>query len=392
MKVSDSHHIKMAKQNLKKELENLSESHKNELEKVKNKHIQNKNLLSNNYDADLNRIQNENQKKLITRTLKNEETLNNLHNSLETVKERVSKEKNEIQSMNNDKIKADKQLFEAKIQGRRVIQQAQLDDLHHEAQTELKRLQRGKLGEKQEIEFKQNLEKKETLSGHQTKISNSKQIFDKQYHAQVDKYRNALKSQESNYQKEIVANERDHQNQVKSKTDQYVSETTKIQKDGETKISELNKNYEQKFQENFLKAQESLSKLSKRSEKLENELIAKLKENVTLEVDKDSDPFYKFQKLRPQIELDTESNSYKVRIETPPEVAKDYQLSAHGREIKIQMKRDYEFSNKDDFGVDSSVNKYESFSTKIPVDQIMDGKKITNSYADGVLTFEIKLA
>ena len=117
-----------------------------------------------------------------------------------------------------------------------------------------------------------------------------------------------------------------------------------------------------------------------------------MKENVALEVKKDSDPFYKFQKIQTKVELSPDSKSYLVKIETPAESAKEFNLSAHGREIKIQMKRDYEFSNKDDFGIDSSVNKYESFSTKIPVDKIVNGREISKSYKDGLLIFDIKLA
>ena len=147
-----------------------------------------------------------------------------------------------------------------------------------------------------------------------------------------------------------------------------------------------------KYENHFDRAQKSLADLSKRRDTLENDLIARMKENVEVELDKDSDPFYKFPKLAPKVEYSEKDKSYKVYVEATAEASKDFQVSAQGREIKIQMKRDYEFSHKDDFGINNSVNKYESFSSKIPVEHILNGKDVTKSYEDGVLTFEIKLA
>lgn len=392
MKVSDSYHIKAAKQNLKKELDNLSAKHNVELEQVKNGHANRKAQLQNSYEADINRIQNENQKKIFAQNQRSEETLGQLKESLEDVKGRVEAEKKQIIDMNSKKIDDNKQIFEANINSQRTTQQAQLDDLHHEAQIQLKKLQRSKQNELKDVKYEQSMDKQETLAGHQEKVSNSKQLFDKKYHAQVDKYRNALRSQDKDFEKELVHNEREHQGKIKAKTSNFQTEAQMIQSDGEKKIKELNENYEIKFRENFEKAQASLAGLSKRSEKLENDLIARMKENVEVAVDKDSDPFYKFQRITPEVAFNKENNSYQIKIETTPESAKEFKLSGQNRELKLQMKRDYQFKNTNEAGIASSVNKYESYSTKIPVDEIVDGNKVSKSYEDGVLTFDIKLA
>lgn len=392
MKVSDSHHVKMAKQNLKKELDNLDQKHNVELEKVKNSHLNRKAQLDNSYDADINRIQNDNHKKLIVQNQRNEETLSKLQDSLEDVKGRVETEKKQIQDMNAKKIDDNKQIFEANIQSKQTIQQSQLDDLQHQGQIEIKKLARNKHKEQKDLNHEQTEKTQETLAGHQSKVSNSKQIFDKRYHAQVDKYRDALRNQDKDFDKEFVNNERSHQNKLKNTTVQFKTEAEKIQSDGEKKIKHLNETYETKFRENYERAQSNISNLSKRREKLENDLIAQMKENVQVEVDKDSDPFYKFQKIAPEVLLNKDSNSYQIKIETTADAAKEFKLSGQNRELKLQMKRDYQFSNTDKAGVSNSVNKYESYSTKIPVDEIVNGREVTKTYEDGVLTFDIKLA
>ena len=283
-------------------------------------------------------------------------------------------------------------LFESQIQNRRIIDQAKLDDLHHAAQIEQQKLSRSKQFERDQIEFNATADTKRDYSNHQLKNEISRDIFDKQYHAQVDKYRTVLKNQKSDFEKESASIERKNQAKTQQKQKVFESEASLIQTNGNKKLSDLQKRYEKKFEENFNLTQKSLQELESKRLKLENDLITSMKDKVEFEIDKESDPFYKFQKLVPKLSVDTDKKVYIVEIKATPEAARDYKLTAHGRELKLQMKRDYEFANTDKRGVASSVNKYESFSTKIPVEDIVDGKKVTKSYKNGLLKFEIKLA
>ena len=392
MKIDNSYHIKAAKKNLKKELDNLNNAHENELKEVKIKHNNRKTQIDNAYQADLIRIESESQQKLLTRNLQNEQTLEKLQDSLEDVKERVQKEKDQIQQTSAKKLDEESQLFEAKIQNRRVIQNAQLDDLHHEAQIEQQKLARSKSHEKQQIEFDTTIAKKETLSGHEVKVQTSKDIFNKEYHAQVDKYRDALKSQQSDFEKESVQEERKHFSSLSKDKERYQKEAELIQSDGDKKINDLRIRYEEKFEQNFKLTQKNLQELNAKREKLENDLMADMKEDVKFEVSKESDPFYKFQKLAPEIGFDSEKNAYTIEIDTTADDAKNFKMTAHDRELKLQMKRDYEFSNTNDAGISSATKKFENYSTKIPVDEIVNPKAVTKSFKDGVLRFEVKLA
>lgn len=392
MKIDNSYHIKAAKNNLKKELDNLNNAHKNEVESVKLKHANAKSQLDEAYKADLFRVENEGQKKLIETNARNEETLTKLQESLDNVKERIGIEKNQIQEMNEQKKNEERILFEAKIQDQHIVQKAKLEDLHHAAQIENQKLARSSAHEKQQIEFNSNVEKQETLGSHKLKVETSKNIFDKEYHVQVEKYRDALKNQRTDFENEAVRGERKHQSSLEQSEKIYKAEAELIKATGDKKLADLQKFYEEKFAENSKLTQESLQELNDKKEKLENDLITSMKENVELEVNKEEDPFYRFQKLAPKIGFNSENNAYTLEIETTAEAAKDYKLTAHGRELKLQMKRDYKFANTNEAGIASSTNKFESYSTKIPVDEIINPKKVSKNFKDGLLTFEIKLA
>ena len=56
------------------------------------------------------------------------------------------------------------------------------------------------------------------------------------------------------------------------------------------------------------------------------------------------------------------------------------------------MDRDFSHTNKDNDGGLDQVKRFESYTSKIPVEKILDSKNIERTYKDGILSFEIKFA
>jgi HSP20 family molecular chaperone IbpA len=60
--------------------------------------------------------------------------------------------------------------------------------------------------------------------------------------------------------------------------------------------------------------------------------------------------------------------------------------------LRLSLDRNYDFTTQNDTGTKQTVKKAETYTTKIPVEYIVDPKTIEKTYADGILTYNIKFA
>lgn len=375
----------------KNELKNLRDSHTNEIESQKLAHQKRKQQVKSSAQMELGSLRLENQQRLTQEAQRKEKTLSQVQESLQNVKERTQLEEQRIKDMFSERSQREKKLFEVDIQARKKNNELIIQDVEHEKTMELQRLRREAQQVKNDTAKSLNSENAQIKDQLQNKIVTDKSQFDKQIYSQEIKFHNALTKKIKENKKVLVDSERKHQAQVELRDKTYLNESTKKSELNQKSLTLQQKNFEEKFQENYKNNERLLQKLAKQKESILERLKKSVKEDLIYENKIDKDVFYKNVSYEPVIKMNDTSDRYILELKVSEHEAKNFQVTAYDREIKLTMNRDYNFKSEGERSK-SSINRAETFTQKFAVDEILDGKKMVKSYNDGVLKFEIGLA
>ena len=103
--------------------------------------------------------------------------------------------------------------------------------------------------------------------------------------------------------------------------------------------------------------------------------------------DRKDDPFFQFTQLKPVI-VD-QPDHYIVKVNVPEYAKEEVILSTNSREIVMTFSRRHKEERSDEDGSKLKFDKVESTVSRVPVAQILDPKRITKEWADGVLTYKV---
>jgi len=389
MRTADSLAARNSFQKHKNELANIDKKHKNEIEKIKISQTKQINEIKNSNTLDLLTLSSENEQKVITATNRNESRLKNIKKSLDDVNATVDKEKTMILSTHKQKMDDKNTVFEADFSKVSQLNSLKVQDLNHEANSSLQNLQY-KLKAK-EVELNQNSRRDLATQdvSSKKKLQNQKDTEYQKEIRQTEKFSYLNEVQRKEHQSQSVNAERKHQRELENtnKNNQAildnVDKTASKAKIGRKKAFE--KEYAQLNKEQEL----VLSNLVGKKESLIHQLKDKLKNVAKLGMKKSEDPFYAFAKLAAK--LTQHEKGYTIDFKVAPHEAKNITMRAEKRELRFNMERNHKFTSNSE-GTINKMNKVESYSSKMPVKNIIDPDTIKRSYDNGVLTFSIGLA
>lgn len=376
----------------KQELKRLQDQNKLELDKIKINHELHKGQIKLSQNIESNQVHKDHEIKLAKQTINNEKTYDKVQTSLNDVKLRTKTEKDRIIKDHGDQLTSLKSNHESLARGKKEQNEFMMQDMNHQASVQINKLQR-RIDAK-ESELAQNSQENLT----DIKVSNkkvediNKTNYSKKQNAQSVKFQNALMKLTKKNTTQLNTEEKKHQTKMNTRQSYYQEkfDTQELEFRGkQTKQVQLN---EKKYVETNKKSEKSLQNLLSRKENIINNLRQMLKKEAIKEVELDKDPFYQFTDLNPKIQLNEEKNGYIVSINVPKHEADKIKLTGYDREIKISMDRDFSFTKVKESGAKGKINRVESFTSKIPVEYILDSKNIEKSYSDGVLKFKLGFA
>lgn len=386
--------FKFKESNLKQKqaLKELQSQHETEIEKLKLNHQKYKNQINLKHAISTNELHRMNEIKLAQQTLKNQETLDKLQESLDKVKERTVKQKNDLQGeleKQKEELKAGHEIL---VKNKKQQNQLIMQDLDHQASVELARIQRDINTKKNEL-INNSQEEKSTLESSQKReIDLSKNQFEQKRLKESDKFHHALLTQRKRNQDQLTSEKRKQQQVLNNSQKNFQYQFSRLKTDHASKKQKLQVQHEKDYKKNFEQNEETLQKLLGKKEAIVDRFKQMLKTKAEKVVEKNDDPFYQFTDLNPNYELNQDKNGYIVTIPIPEHEAKNINLSAHRRQIKITMDRNFDYTENGYNGEKDTVKRVESYTSKIPVEYIMDSKKIERSYEDGLLKFKIAFA
>lgn len=376
----------------KQQLKELQNQHEAEIEKIKLNHQKFKNQLKVRNTLEANTLHSEHDIALAKKTMKDQETLDRMQSSLEDVKTRTESEKEQIRinfQKEKENLKANQ---DAVLKNQKLNHQYILQDIDHEANIELARMQRRINTNKDDTKVQSQEETSSLRQSHLSKITTDRSIYKNQQLAQDDKFQQSLLRQRVNQHQQLTNEKIKNDTMFNNAQKAYQDQFGKLRNDHMSKKKILNKEHENNYKKVFQENEYVLKNLYRKKEAMVESLRQMLKTEGKKEMIKNEDEFYHFTDLNPTYKINEEQNGYIVSIKIPEHEAKNISISADQRQLKLTMDRRFEYTKKDDDGSNDSVSKVESYTSKIPVENLVNGKKIEKSYEDGILRFKIAFA
>lgn len=189
------------------------------------------------------------------------------------------------------------------------------------------------------------------------------------------------------HNKQVTTEEKKHKLNYRQRVTSQETELKNIESHHQEILKQKRLSFKEKYN-NLEKNQKSI--LSRIKDKFENEiqsLVSKYSELKNQTLSKSQDDFYNVTELKPTI-LEY-PKSYQVQIEVPEHEQELVNLTAQQRDLHISLTRNYRDETTSEDGDINKTRRSEVLTKRLDVDQIMDSKKITRSYNEGVLTFNI---
>ncbi len=191
----------------------------------------------------------------------------------------------------------------------------------------------------------------------------------------------------NDHNKKVTTEERKHQLNYRQRVTSQETELKNIESHHQEILKQKRISFKEKYN-NLEKNQKSI--LSRIKDKFESEiksLVSKYSELKNQTLSKSQDDFYNVTELRPKI-LEF-PNSYQVKIDVPEHEQELVNLTAQQRDLHISLTRNYRDETTSQDGEVNKTRRSEVLTKRLDVDKIMDSKKITRNYNEGVLTFNI---
>ena len=376
----------------KKELQNLKRQHEREIDNINTTHAMKKNQIRTAQTLEKNSLHNEHQIELAKQIGKNEKVYDQLKQSLDEVKTRTKSEKEKIEKQYEGQLAQMKTNFESLAHEKKEKSNFRLQDIDHEANIEIGKIQRKVNQAKKEESAKGQEQLAHLKSGHEKKYQERKSLFTKKQMAQEDKFQNALIKQAKMNNDQLVREERQHQRKVQVRNKVFNQQINKLTSDHTKRQIGLQKYHEKTYQNNYKKNESQLQSLLGKKEKLVSRVRNLLKTEAKKEMELNKDPFYHAQNLEKELSFNPKKNEYTLKVKIPKHEASKIQLVGFERQLKITLDRNFENLKTDESGTTHKINKAETIVEKIPVDYILDPKSITSKYQDNQIIYTIGLA
>ncbi len=374
-----------------KKLKNLISEQKNEIEKLKINHNKNKNIIRNENDKDIVSLKLNNQEKRINEIKKHEDILQELQKNLEKVKEQTSKELSLTKDTHENRLSDEKRIFSQDLLNLKSKNALLAQEAEQIANSDLKRIKKNLEQDKADL-TRSNLE---DISQQKANATSKKRLtqneFLRQQTQETNKYNKKLNKLKTENKKILNSSREKLTSQLlkQEQTQKDALELLKRNNDLQT-ISE-HKIFEKSYQTNIKRNESELQSMLSKKEVLLNELETKLKNRSELVLNRKDDSFYTMGKIDFSVSELNNNKGYEVKIKINEEEAQNIDFKAEKRELRLSLQRSHKFKTQED-GRKDSISKIETYMSKVPVEHIIDPKKVTKSYSNGVLSFKIGLA
>lgn len=371
----------------KRAVNNMEKRQKLELEMMKDNHDANLGELRKSKQADAANIENEHHKELAEKTFEKEKKLETIRKHLEETQHLMDGEMRR-QNETHRNVMADKnENFSKNLHTTRESQSIALDESNHNFNVASRNANDKQLEHTYQQETRYRTQDIQQKQGWDTKLSENRTKFSETYNMEGQKFDHLRRQQDSMHKKDLKISHIKNEKNLEAQNEQHVKKEELIRTKNNKSLQDQEVMFEKRYQVQLGRHHES----EKNMEAINNKVVEKSKEDLVKRVkvheSRSGDPFFQFTHVKPTITERPDHYVLKMRL---PEYAKEeVNLSTNNREVVLTFNRRHKEERVDEDGSKLKVDKVESTVSRIPVSQILDPKKISKEWADGVLTYKI---
>ncbi|MBL7665714.1 MAG: hypothetical protein JNM93_11325 [Bacteriovoracaceae bacterium] len=371
-------------------MEKLRDSHQTRLEKEKLEHQKQIETEKINHDYRLVDLREQQEQHVLSEIERKDKVLSELQDKVEKTKKITDRELQEIkdrheyhrtereEAFNNDSIKQknDHELFvrteEEKFdRGIREMNQRYAD-------------------EEREISYRHSDNVRTTKNNNQADYQKLHTNYRIEKDSGVLKFQQDLNRLKDTHNKTLEEEKRKHTDLMQQNQNRFNNEmTTTIERHKQRKDI-TQKDFEKEYNRLLHEQRNVVNTLDNRTKELIVQGKQYLSKEKALLSSQAQDDFYHMNKLIPRyVDL---GDSYDVYVNVPLHEKNNVNISTKNRDIKISLDRKYNETLEDD-GIVNTSKKVETISTKVRVPDLIDPlAKVTKSYENGVMVFNVKKA
>jgi HSP20 family molecular chaperone IbpA len=370
-----------------RQVETLQRKNTREMTRIEQGHEELKSEMKKSNASDLVNLRNENTKQVNSENEKREKILEQMKEHLDNtqkmtdirikdLKENTSK----VQKVEFDKVSANRERVKAE-------DEIHLDDLGHRLNTRQQKMVEDSQYHLEKTKEAKGQEFSETEGRLQTKLTKQNNDFSQRFKEDSLKQHVIKDDQDKQYKKERMSTHLRQEGEMDKLTTTHNKTLETRDKTFRKGIKEQDVVFEKKYGQTLNAHSENLKRLGDLNSKVLSKLKGDLSETIKSSVQRSDDPFYSFTELKPTLKQFEDRVEISVAI---PEHAKtDVQLTMHGKEAIISFSRRYNDTRKE-AGTSNTLNKVESFTTRLLTSHHLDPKSVKEKYDDGVMTYVIK--
>lgn len=328
------------------------------------------------------------------------QNINQAHERREKVLAELEKNLNNTKDLTEKQlaqIKQDASIQEKKIaddhEGKRQLlnanQESYLEQSNYRFNSQIEKL--NTQGENRISETKENLSLKhnEIDSQYQNKIQQTVNRHETELGVKENEFKRVSAQREKEYKNKEINLRQDHENRIIEQTEVNQNLYQSRDDDFRNKFYDQDKFFEKKFENQLTSHHSQLGNLDNKFEQLSRDLKLDLMNKIEAVEKKENDIFFEFSELNHS--LKAFADHYILDVELPEYAKNQLSLTTNNKELILTLNRRYQ-DQVDKEGVKHKVNKVETLSSRITTESFLNPKKITSSYADGVMSYKIAKA
>lgn len=265
------------------------------------------------------------------------------------------------------------------------------------------RLRYGDIMEKEQAKLNQDissLRERGDKSLRQVQDNSTSKIYQEEIKSRsnIESIKKENEYAENMAKKSYSEQEREHTarlRNIKEENARQLNEKEKVNQENLKRVDETNKNkllmaekdFKGRIEQMQKESEQTIGNISSKAQKEINKLKESESKDKNLIKEKTKDPFYSMTNLNPR--LINNEKEYLLRLSVPEHEKESVIVGGDGRNLKITQTRRFSDESKNENGTVNKSSRSESISQSIKLDDIINPRKITQSYKDNELTFKI---
>ncbi len=368
-------------------LNNLQKQNNREVDFVQNNHEKRVNEVKKDHEIEIQNIRDDNREKISVEIDKKEKALGELKKSLDQTQKMTEGEQKRLHAHNQSRSQEINSSHQERVSTIVEKNEEQIKDLNERFNNKITVLQKqseAMLNDQDErARFSINTQKDAYTDKIQSQRKNFQSTFEyenKKFDAQIDRQKTASK-------KNLATVEKDGQVKLAQTSEKFVKINQQAVEHHQKSAHERENVFEKKFQTQLAKHTEVEKNLDGRHTQFLNESKDKLTARIELAGKKSEDPFFTFTELKPLVS--PTPDGYEIRIKVPEYAKEEVKLTTNIKELVLTANRRHEDQRTSESGVVQKVNKVESLVSRIPLEHVLNSRKMTKEWVDGELIFRV---